>query len=79
MSLNLVIRHRRQISIPADNRDSGNIAVRCAAQVVRKAQAGVSDFSLFRDAVQQLFVHGWIYDMETGLMNDLGVDVEQHR
>lgn len=31
------------------------------------------------DRGQPLYVHGWIYDLETGLMNDLGVDVERNR
>ena len=48
-----------------------------AAQVRALAETEIVNRAWDRD--QQLFVHGWIYDMETGLMNDLGVDVEQHR
>jgi len=29
------------------------------------------------DRQQPVYLHGWIYDMHTGLLNDLGVDVER--
>ncbi len=29
------------------------------------------------DRQQPVYLHGWIYDLHTGLLNDLGVDVER--
>jgi carbonic anhydrase len=70
-------KHRAQLeSIP----DEGRRAARLCELNVMEQVGNVADTTVVRDAWrrgQQVSVHGWIYDLQDGLLRDLGVSREK--
>ena len=70
-------KHRAQLeSIPDEERRAARL---CELNVMEQV-GNVADTTVVRDAWrrgQQVSVHGWIYDLQDGLLRDLGVSREK--
>ena len=67
--------HRRELDVIADQRK--RLDRLCELNVIRQVKNVASDIFI-QDAWargQSLCVHGWVYSIENGLVNDLGVTV----